>query len=38
MNNLTSKLLRKDGGVVVAGQPGIGMDLFPVKIILLTSS
>ena len=38
MNNLTSKSLRKGGGVVVTGQPGIGMDLFPVMIILLTSA
>jgi hypothetical protein len=38
MNNLTSKSLRKGGGVVVAGQPGIAMDLFPVMVILLTSA
>jgi len=38
LNNLILKSLRAGGGVLVDGQPGIGMDLFPVMIILLTSA
>jgi hypothetical protein len=37
MNKFTSKSLCEGGGVVITGQPGIGMDIvFPVMIILLT--
>jgi hypothetical protein len=38
MNHLTSKSLCEGGGMVVTGQPGIGMESFPVMITLLTSA